>query len=479
MFLMFFTLPLAAQAGPLPVLQASEIEKPLTKGDVRQLIDTLQNDKSRKDLISSLKVLASSSAEDAAILPAEPEPEILPPLAEQIGVKETVDVAMSSYDKFLNKYKLSSSLVNQAVGSVIVLIFSALVIVIVQRLLRKAVKIISTFTEKRGLYSRRFDSYARACRWIVRMFIVGLAVYTLGKIWDIGFIDKVADSDLFATFLSSFITIILVAVVAAILWEIVGLMIAYSLHKADDANNTRIQTLLPIVRNILLTVFGVLFGLVLLSEIGVNIAPLMAGAGVIGVAIGFGAQTLVKDFITGFIIVLEDNMRVGDVVAIAGNTGVVEKITLRKVQLRDLAGTVYTIPYSEITIIQNLTKDFSFYTLDIGVAYNESTDRVLSVLREVDNDLQKDPEFGVYILSALEIFGVDRFADSSVIIKARLKTAPGKQWPVGREFNRRMKIAFDAAKIEIPFPQRTVTVRHEGAAGLDTFSPAVINAVVD
>ena len=152
-------------------------------------------------------------------------------------------------------------------------------------------------------------------------------------------------------------------------------------------------------------------------------------------------------------------MQIGDVVKLGDHFGLVEKITLRKIQLRDLEGTVHTIPFGEVAIVSNLTKDFSFYLFDIGVAYRENTDEVIKILHEIDEELREDDDFKDRILEPLEVFGVDQFADSAVMIKARIKTRPIQQWNVGREFNRRMKIAFDERGIEIPFPQRDLHLR--------------------
>jgi small conductance mechanosensitive channel len=170
---------------------------------------------------------------------------------------------------------------------------------------------------------------------------------------------------------------------------------------------------------------------------------------------------MVKDFLTGFTIVIEDIIRVGDVASVSGCTGVVEKITIRKLQMRDFAGIVYTIPFSQITTIQNLTKDYSYYVMDVGVSYAQNTDEAVAVMKEVDAELRHDPDFSALILEPIEIVGVERFDDSAVIIRARIKTRPIKQWDVGREFNRRMKMAFDKKGIEIPFQQRVITIRNE------------------
>ncbi len=196
--------------------------------------------------------------------------------------------------------------------------------------------------------------------------------------------------------------------------------------------------------------------MVTLSELGVDIGPMLAGAGVAGLAIGFGAQTLVKDFITGMFIMFEDSIHVGDVATVGGKTGVIEGITVRTVRLRDLSGTVHTVPFSSVDVIENWTKDFSYAVLDIGIGYREDVDYVIEVLREIGADLKADPDFAVNIIDDLEVLGLNEFADSAVIVRVRLKTKPITQWGIKREFNRRIKRRFDELDIEIPFPHQTI-----------------------
>jgi small conductance mechanosensitive channel len=218
----------------------------------------------------------------------------------------------------------------------------------------------------------------------------------------------------------------------------------------------RAQTLGRLLKNAVNVVVTSIAVLMILRELNIDILPILTGAGVAGLAVGFGAQTLVKDLIAGFFLILENQVRVGDVAQINGTGGLVEAIRLRTIVLRDLTGTVHVFPNGSITTLSNLTKDFSFAVLDVGVAYKEDTDRVVEVLREVADELQGDPEHGPAILEPLEVLGVDAFGDSQVTIKIRLKTVPLRQWTVGREFRRRIKKAFDAAGIEIPFPHLSV-----------------------
>ena len=186
------------------------------------------------------------------------------------------------------------------------------------------------------------------------------------------------------------------------------------------------------------------------------IAPILAGAGIIGLAVGFGAQNLVRDIIAGFFFILENQIRVGDVAVINGTGGLVEKINFRTIVLRDLAGVVHVFPNGTVTTLSNLTNEWAAYVFDIGIAYKENTDQVIEIMKKVGAELQADPEHGPLMLGEPEIFGVDRFADSAVVIKGRIKTKPIRQWMVGREYLRRIKQAFDQNGIEIPFPHQTL-----------------------
>lgn len=190
----------------------------------------------------------------------------------------------------------------------------------------------------------------------------------------------------------------------------------------------------------------------ILSEMGVDLKPLLAAAGLGGLAIGFGAQSLVKDLISGFFILWENSVRIGDVVEVAGVVGVVEEVELRTIKLRDLSGNLHVVPNGVIDKVKNLTKDYSYSVIDIGVAYRENVDEVMGVLQDIAEDVRRDSRFADDILEPLEMLGVDQFKDSAVIIKCRIKTEPHKQWRVGREMNRRIRNAFDAKGIAIPFP---------------------------
>jgi small conductance mechanosensitive channel len=229
---------------------------------------------------------------------------------------------------------------------------------------------------------------------------------------------------------------------------------------ADDdrpvENQKRAETLTRLLRQAAVVVIWVICLFTILSEVGLDMGPILASAGIVGLAVGFGAQNLVRDMISGFFIILEDQVRVGDVAVVNGTGGLVEEIRLRTIVLRDLAGTVHVFPNGTINTLANMTKGWSAYVFEIGVAYKEDTDRVVELMKQAGAELRADEAFGAKIIDDLEVFGVDALADSSVVIKARFKTRPIAQWEIGREYLRRIKKLFDAEGIEIPFPHRSL-----------------------
>jgi small conductance mechanosensitive channel len=230
-----------------------------------------------------------------------------------------------------------------------------------------------------------------------------------------------------------------------------------SLDALERAKRARtLGSLVSKVSTVAITASAVLM---VLNEFGVNITPVLTGAGIAGLAVGFGAQTVVRDVISGFFMILEDQVRVGDSAAINGTGGLVEQINLRTIVLRDEEGTVHVFPNGAITTLANRSKDFSYYVITLAIPYHEDADRVSEVLRNVGVGLQKDPHYGVFILEPIEIMGVDAFAEWSVQIKLRIKTVPQRQYEVGRELRKRIRRAFDEHRIAVPFPERLVAVR--------------------
>ena len=288
---------------------------------------------------------------------------------------------------------------------------------------------------------------------LIGVYLVGL--FALLQIWGVDVIGWVSDGAGRPIMAGAFKIVIIIAV-SALLSEVVNLAIEHYLREQDMSgrriyHSGRVRTLLPMLRNAFRITLTVIVLLVVLSQIGVDIAPLLAAAGVVGLAVGFGAQTLVKDIITGVFILLEDTIAIGDVVDLGGShAGVVEGMTIRTMRLRDGSGSVHTVPFSSVTIVQNLTKDFSYATFDLKVDYREDVDKVLEAIKEVGGEIAKDPQFRYGIIGPLEIIGVDAFQDSGVLVKARMKTRAMSQWDVMRAFNLRLKRLFDHRGLRFP-----------------------------
>ena len=292
---------------------------------------------------------------------------------------------------------------------------------------------------------------------VVLLWLAGIVALLEG--WHLGILGFV-QSDAGATLVAVLTRILVVCAGGFIAWELANIVIEGKLNAASPrkALGQRGRTLLQFLRNVVMVVILLMVTLIVLSEIGVDIGPLLAGAGVIGLAVGFGAQTLVKDVITGLFILMEDQVQVGDVVDLNGNSGAVEAMTIRTIRLRDFSGTVHVIPFSSVDRVKNLTRGFAYSVFDVGVAYKEDVDRVVAVLKRLGEELRADPQFSPLLLGELEIFGLDSFGASAVVIKTRIKTLAGSQWTITREFNGRIKRAFDAEGIEIPFNYQTMTL---------------------
>ena len=236
--------------------------------------------------------------------------------------------------------------------------------------------------------------------------------------------------------------------------RVVRLRVEGRLEGTDSAQ--RAETLGRVVRYLIALTVSVVAIMLVLAEVGVSLAPILGAAGVVGLAIGFGAQSLVKDYFTGFFILFEDQIRTGDVVKIADIGGSVEDITLRHVRLRDYDGNVHFVPNGLITTVTNMSRSFAQAVIDVGVSYRENVDEVMTVMAEVGAQLQADPGHAARILGDLEMAGVERLDDSAVVLRCRFKVAPLQQWTIKREYLRRLKAAFDEKGIEIPFPHLTL-----------------------
>ncbi len=273
-------------------------------------------------------------------------------------------------------------------------------------------------------------------------------------------IQEYVDFEQVVIVISKLVLILIITVAGLILTKMVARSIRKMMlkkkYKNDEEKMSRADTLSGVFQSLAKFIIFTIAIMMILKELGLDITPLIATAGLGAVALGFGAQSLIKDFFSGFFLLMENQIRLGDWVSIADVTGEVQKVNLRTTVLRDIHGKVHTIPNGEIKMVSNLTKDFSKCTIDFGIAYKENVDKVMFLLKEIMDDLASDYNYHEYILDAPKVFGVQDFADSAVIIRTQIKTKAGKHWEIGRELRRRVKNKFDELGIEIPFPHRTL-----------------------
>ena len=269
------------------------------------------------------------------------------------------------------------------------------------------------------------------------------------------------------------ITALRVVLILALAWilqaaanRLIRIFRRYMQAKAPSADEqARIETLARVFRNSGAIVIVIVAGTLILGELGISIAPILATAGVAGVAIGFGAQSLIKDYFNGFFLLLDDQVREGDVVEVAGKAGLVEEVMLRYVRLRDFEGHVHFVPNGEIKVVTNRTRGYAHAVIEVGIAYEADIDKALAVMREVGQALRSDPAWAAKLAAEIEVLGVERLADSAVILRGRIRVAPPiEQWSVRREFLKRLKNAYDERGIEIPFPHLTINTPKASAA---------------
>ena len=352
-------------------------------------------------------------------------------------------------------------LIRASIKTVVVTLALFMILRLFNRLFEAAFRISEQLQQRFPLLEAKANRYLRLVRDVCNGVLVLLAVGMIFEVWGVP-VSWVVTSPLGREILTR-------TVIIALTLAFMSLAISLSKTFADALLQTRVdtqgvvhqpdrkrRTLVPLALAVVKVAIVFVAVLIILEQLNVNTGPVLAGVGILGLAVGFGAQSLVKDVINGLFILFEDSVSVGDVAVLRGTGGLVEKVTLRAVTLRDLSGNVHVIPNSSIDMVSNLTKDYSRYVLDVGVAYREDVDEVISILQEIDADMRADPAYGNDMLEPIEIMGLDRFADSAIIVRARLKTKPIQQWRIGREFNRRMKKIFDERGIEIPFPHRTL-----------------------
>ena len=333
--------------------------------------------------------------------------------------------------------------------SLVVVSGAAILARVIERMLRSSFTVDPALKERFPHLEARANRYTAILTIICVTAIYGLAALALLEAWGIGaFTWMVGVTRQPAARSTIALTIVLVG--GVVLWEFFSSTIERRLAGIDNIGRSRARTLLPLLRTTLLVILITIAALMVMSEIGLNIAPLLAGAGIAGIAVGFGAQALVKDIITGFFILLEDTFAVGDRVDVGGgHVGVIEAVSIRNFRLRDVQGIVHTVPFSAITTVLNMSRDFGYVVCDAGVLYKEDPDRVIEIMREAGKELADEPRWARCVLAPLEILGIERFTDTAMVVRARIKATPPYQMELAREFNRVLKKAFDRHGVEM------------------------------
>ncbi len=340
---------------------------------------------------------------------------------------------------------------------VAVLAGGALLGVFANRLAHHGLRLPEDVTRPLPLLEGRLNEFiARfmgAARLVLLLATLGMAIQVSG-LYDVsGWFSRRFGDD----FAGLLISVVVIVTVSFLLWLALASWVDYRLNPdREDKATAREQTLLTLTRNAATIMIVVITLMVTLSEIGLDIAPLLASAGVLGLAIGFGAQRMVQDIITGIFIQFENAINVGDVITVGGVTGTVEKLTIRSVSLRDLNGVYHIIPFSSVDMVSNFMRGFGFHVAEIGIAYRENVAEAKALMHKAFDDVKADPAHGREMLGPLEWHGLTEFGDSAVMVRARIRTRPGAQWAVGRAYNEALKLRFDEAGVEIPFPHMTV-----------------------
>ena len=355
-----------------------------------------------------------------------------------------------------------SRLLDFAVATAVVLLVGRLVLIVVLGTLDRAARQRPDEPGRDPAFGQRVRVYRPALRRGLTVLIYVLTLLALFQAWGFGTLSWLAFSFSGQRLLSAGASVGVTILLGFVAWEAANGAIERHLARLAEeqqaARSARLRTLLPLLRTTLLVALLVVVVLMVLSDLGVNIAPLLAGAGVIGIAIGFGSQKLVQDVITGLFLLLENAVQVGDVVTLAGLGGVVEHLSIRSIRLRAEDGSVHVIPFSAVTTVTNMTRDFGYAVIEASVSYNDEYDEVVTVLRDIVKAMREEPRWASEIRDDLEVMGLEKFADSSVLIKARIRCGPFGRWSVRREFNRRMKMRFDEHGIEIPYPHQQLVM---------------------
>ncbi|MEQ5870101.1 mechanosensitive ion channel [Sagittula sp. NFXS13] len=328
---------------------------------------------------------------------------------------------------------------------------------LVGSVVKKGIKVPATISQRLPLLERRLNAFIPKVLKFLRLAILAAVIFFTLSV--IGLLDVQGwlESQVGMAMTGTIIAIFFILVGAFLVWLAVNSWVDFRLNPDfGSAPTSRESTLLSLLRNAVTIVLVVITLMFVLSEVGIDIAPLIASAGVLGLAIGFGAQKMVQDIITGVFIQLENAMNVGDVVTVGGTTGTVERLTIRSVSLRDLHGAFHIIPFSSVDMVSNYMREFAFFVADMGIAYRENVQDAKQAMMDGFDELRANEDYGKLILDDLQWFGLNSFGSSDVVVRARIKTVPGQQWGVGRAYNEILKRIFDERGIEIPFPHQTI-----------------------
>ena len=359
-------------------------------------------------------------------------------------------------------------------STILILSLAKLADMAMRRVVQRAFRITPELAARYPGLESRANRYLPVLKGSASLAIGAIALLFLLESWGLEAFAWFGHGKLGNRLISSIVSISLTITLALVMWEGINAAIQRHLERlsrdAKAAQSARVRTLLPMLRTALLAVILIFVVLSVLAEIGVNVAPLIAGAGVVGIAVGFGSQRLVQDVITGIFLLLEDAVAVGDVVQLGGLSGVVEHLSIRSIKLRAVDGSLHIIPFSAVTSVTNQTRDFAFAVIDVNVDYGEDTDHVAQTLRDIAAEMRQDPRWRPVIRDDLDVMGVDKLGDSGVVIRVRLKTEPSQRWAVAREMNRRIKRRFDELGIDIPYPHQKLVMEEKHPA--QTASPA-------
>ncbi len=346
-------------------------------------------------------------------------------------------------------------------NSVIAVVVGVVVMALISRAITGGMRLPEDVRETLPLLEERLNAFVPTILKVLRLLVFLVVLLAIAQAWQVmdfmGWLATEVGRDVTGRIVSA----ALVVLIALAVWLAVSSFIEYRLNPVVGTVPTaRERTLLSLFRNAFTVAVVILGTMLALSQLGVNIAPLLAGAGVLGLAIGFGAQKLVQDIITGAFIQVENAMNEGDVVTAGGTTGVVEKLTIRSVGLRDVNGTYHLIPFSSVDMVSNFMKGFSYHVANVAIAYREDVGEVKELMQRAF-DILRDSEHGASIIGEFEIHGVAELGDSAVTVRGRIKTLPGMQWAIGRAYNEIIKRVLDDAGVEIPFPHMTLYMGQE------------------